>query len=183
MTAAKKKSPSRVLRWITATEDNIQWGQMKSIPHPSEDRDVQIPSDRHINFVRQDPNSDYVPQDDRKEGKKYSATQLTPTNSVFKYPKKTRDGTVALGKTALKQLSKLAGHKVVQATYSLEAESLSYVQEFLLDGQPHQERKTTDDETMIEVFQELADEVLKSISTKAKPVGLASPASVDSIQS
>jgi hypothetical protein len=183
MTAAKKKGPARVLRWITVTEDNVQWGQIKSVAHPSEDRDIQLPTDRHINFVRQEPNPDYVPQDERKEGKKYSTTQMTPTNSIFKYPKKTRDGVVALGKSAMKQLSKLVGHKVVQATYSLEAESLSYVQEFLFDGEPYQERKTTDDETMIEIFQQLADEVLKSISTKTKPIGLASPESAEKIES
>ncbi len=179
MTAAKKSkatkpSIKRELRWVQVNNDGqVQWNQIKHVPHPKEDRTVSISTDRTVDFVRTTPNPDYVSPENREAGKKYSADQRRAIDKTYKFPKKTRDALNKAGETALAQLEKLTGDEIVQATFSAEAGQVTYIRQLILDGVPFNETATTADDTIIEVFQELADEVARVASTSSKPVTIA----------
>lgn len=176
MSAAKKKSVQRSIRWVRVDDEgHVVWNQLKSATL-DEDGVIDVPTDRQINFTTTEPNPDYIPPEDRKGKKKIKSEQANPMVQVYKHPKRIRDAVSTRGQKIIDLLADMKNLDVTEAVYSLETGKVKFTHIVKVDGTKVERQRETDDETIIAAFDDLIKFLVKTVSTKAKPVGFFEPA-------
>lgn len=147
---------TRVIRWLEALkeegkEPRIHWNQLRQVAHPKDENKVlDFSTDRHLH---------YAPRDKGKP--------------VYKYSKEVREMLQKEALAVMALIEAVAFGRISRFIFRLTTGTVSYTQNFVVEGKSFSESKDTDDDTIVTACRALAENVAVACASKGKVIELA----------